>query len=566
MPRAVSGNITGLAPSELRRIERLARRKLDRGELVSLELARELYETSQTLRRGIGLLVSREGEIEEIVVGTKDLLYLPDLGRYRLGKGRLRRLRLIFSDLSARKGAAHIPGDVYADLEKLRLDAVVSVRAEHNRVMLRFAYLLPGMGDAERPVRSEDVPDLGRWQLDFALMMESLEEELSQARGASRRGGAMLVGVYGKEVRDVESRMEELRLLAATAGVEVIDTFVQRRDPDPKTLIGKGKLEELMLRCVREDADLLIFDGELRPSQWRVITNSTDLKVIDRSMLILDIFAQRAQSNEGRLQVELAQLRYNLPRLVEKDTGLSRLTGGIGGRGPGETKMEVGRRRIRDRIAFLDRKIDELSRQRSTRRSRRENQHIPLVSLVGYTNAGKSSLFNALTKSEVFVEDKLFATLDPAQRRMVLPFEGAPGILVHLILADTVGFIRDLPEELSNAFRATLEEIRGASLVLHVLDASDPELLKRKGSVEDILREMEVADIPVVLVLNKVDALDAETRAHLEAEFPEALLVSAKTREGLGPVREIIERILKEAGMTRDITPLHDADEVLPPL
>ncbi|NMC61860.1 MAG: GTPase HflX, partial [SAR324 cluster bacterium] len=300
MSLLVKGNTSGLASSELRRVEKFSRRKISANDIISFELARELYEVSLSIRRQIALLISREGQIEEIIVGTKNMFYLPDLGRYRLGKGRLRRLRLVYADLSSRFGEAHISKDVYTDLEKLRLDAVVSVKEEKNRVLMTFAHIIPkGIGSSES-VRTEKVSDLAQFSLDFRQLIESLEEELADQAHRSVAGGALLVGVYSREIRDPESRILELRSLAETAGVEVAGEIIQRRVPDPKTLLGKGKLEEILIQCIRDDVDLLIFDGELRPSQWRVITNSTDLKVIDRSMLILDIFAQRAQSNEGR--------------------------------------------------------------------------------------------------------------------------------------------------------------------------------------------------------------------------------------------------------------------------
>lgn len=554
MSHKVTGNLRGLAPSELRRVDKLANRRVSRNEIVSLELAREIYNTAQTLRRRIGVLISRQGNVEEVFVGTKDILYLPDLPRYRLHTGRLRRLRLVFSDLS-RHPEPHIPTDIYADLEKLRLDMVVSVKVNGNRSMASYAHIVPSL-DFEKPtVRTEKIPEISCYDFDFSEFIKALEEELSAVTPDSQSRGettAVLVGVYEKSDRHSEASMEELGELAKTAGLKVVGRVMQKRDIDPRTLLGKGKMEEVVLKCLRAGAQMIVFDRELKPSQWRAITNSTDLKVIDRSMLILDIFAQRANSSDGRLQVELAQLRYNLPRLVEKDAGLSRLTGGIGGRGPGETKLEIGRRRIRDRINELEKRIDKLSAERQLRRARR--QELPLVAILGYTNVGKSTLFNALTGSQVFVENKLFATLDPAHRRLVLSAPGhmaagtgvpvgealKAGGLCTVILTDTVGFIRNLPDELKNAFRATLEELNSASFFLHVLDASDPELREHKESVEKILLEMGLADIPRVVVLNKIDLVAPEEIRLLSREF-QAIPVSAKEKQGLELLTEKIQ-------------------------
>ncbi len=555
MSNQPSGNLRGLAPSQLKMLKRLFIRRIGPDEIVSLDLAREIFGVANELRRRVGVLISREGFVEEVCVGTKDILYLPDLGRHRLGRGRLRALRLVFSDLSD-SFEPHIPQDIYTDLEKLRLDAVVGVKIQGNQSKMAYAHLVPEQRTDIPAVRTENIPEISRHELDFKSFISDLEAELSATVSAQRvsdRPGVVLVGVYPKGDRRSDSSMAELEELARTAGVEILDKVIQKREPDPKTVIGKGKLEEVVLRCLRVGAEMIIFDMELRPSQWRAITNLTELKVIDRSMLILDIFAQRAKSSEGRLQVELAQLKYTLPRLVEKDSGLSRLTGGIGGRGPGETKLEIGRRRIRDKIVELEKRIDKIREERQLRRSKRQENAIPLVSILGYTNVGKSTLFNALTGSSVFVEDKLFATLDPAQRRIVISrnigSDQQPEAKERndwyrtIVLSDTVGFIRELPEELSTAFRATLEELDEASVLIHVLDASDPDVRDRKEAVENILKEMGIESARRLNVLNKVDLVGKEVVENLVSEFG-AIPISARGKVGLEKVLSRIDAML----------------------
>ena len=544
------GNIRGLAPSETKLLLKLYQRRFDRREIIPFDNAKELCELADQLGRRLGVLVSREGRVEHVIVGTRELLYLPNLGRARAGEGRLRKLRLVFTDISRSENVT-IPSDIYADLEKLRLDLVVAIKPRGREIQMSYAYLSPDrLGGAAGSV-TESATDIGTYQRDFDFLafIESVEEQLLRSPerlAAPESSGAVLVGVYEKGSGDAESSIVELRELARTAGLKIIDTIIQKRDLDPRTLLGKGKLQELMLRCLRSGAGMIVFDAELRPSQWRAITNATELRVIDRSMLILDIFAQRATTSDGRLQVELAQLRYNLPKLVEKDAGLSRLSGGIGGRGPGETKLELGRRRIRDRIAELEQRINKLAEQRTLRRQKRVDQEIPLVALVGYTNVGKSSLFNVLTKSTVLAENKLFATLSPAQRRIVFPVP-APFDQRFAVLSDTVGFIRDLPKELFNAFRATLEELHGAALLLHVVDASDPEIAQKLGNVEAILTELELSSIPRVTVLNKIDACPPDRVALLLKEH-NAVGVSAVKRTGIDDLRMLVYRAIWEEG------------------
>jgi len=337
----------------------------------------------------------------------------------------------------------------------------------------------------------------------------------------------ILVGVYVGELVEAMASMAELKELAKTAELNVVDTIIQRRKLiDPKTLIGKGKLAELIVLAQKVDAELIVFDRELTPAQLRAITSQTELKVIDRSMLILDIFANRAKSSEGRLQVELAQLKYSLPRLTDQDSGLSRLTGGIGGRGPGETKLEISRRRVRDRIHLLEERIEKVSHQRQLRRERRKNNAVPIVAVVGYTNSGKSTLVNTLTNSSVLSEDKLFATLDTVTRRLRFPNEQ------EIIFVDTVGFIRELPKELMPAFKATLEEIAEADVLLHVVDATNPELIHQIEIVNTTLKELSFGNKKRILVVNKIDKLPKKESRELAARFL-ATPVSALNKDGL---------------------------------
>jgi GTP-binding protein HflX len=314
-----------------------------------------------------------------------------------------------------------------------------------------------------------------------------------------------------------------------------MDSFIQVRERfDPRYLVGKGKLDQILLRASELDVTTIIFDHDLSPSQASAIARLTDLKVIDRTQLILDIFAQRAESVDGKLQVELAQLKYALPRLSQKDDSLSRLTGGIGGRGPGETKLEIGRRRARERVSSLEARLKELAKQRRQRRSHRKRQDVPIVSIVGYTNAGKTTLLNTLTDAQALAEDKLFATLDTRTRRLRFPEDR------EVVITDTVGFIRDLPEQLFAAFRATFEEMADADLLLHVIDSADPDREQQIATTEKLLAELDLHEIPRLLVYNKADRVDAQTRDRIAAGHVDAVLVSATERESTRPLLRLI--------------------------
>jgi GTP-binding protein HflX len=392
------------------------------------------------------------------------------------------------------------------------------------------------------PVRDADTPPVstvapvpyGQPSVHFGQLILSLEDEF--ARHARTRsvdgtaGRAILVHAAEKRrggPRRAESRIAELGRLAATAGVAVVDRVIQVRDRiDPRFVLGRGRLEQVVIRAIELDAETLIFDCDLTPAQVNGVAGHTDLKVVDRTQLILDIFAQRAHTRDGKLQVELAQLKYALPRLGVRDDALSRLTGGIGGRGPGETKLEIGRRRARERLARLERELKTLSRRRAVRRARRARGDIRSVAIVGYTNAGKSTLLNTLTRAGVVAEDRLFATLDPLARRLLLP-SGLP-----IVLSDTVGFIRDMPSDLFSAFRATFEEAGDADLLLEVVDASDSEYPEHMEAARRLLDKLSLGGTPRLLVYNKTDRLTPSERAALHSD-PDAVGVCALDRASM---------------------------------
>lgn len=440
-----------------------------------------------------------------VLLGGPKSLYIPDLPKSRGGRWHLRGLRLVHTHL----GEEPLSQDDFMDLVFLRLDCVAAVRVDRQggATQLEVAHLLPGNQEQEPAWRVLPLLPCYDPDLDARQLVQSLEEELERNRVAREathaRDRAILVSVTTADKETAGASMMELEELARTGGIAAADTIIQRqREINPKYLIGKGKLSEIVLRALQCGVDLLIFDQELNPSQVKALTDTTELRVIDRTQLILDIFAQRAHSREGKIQVEMAQLKYLLPRLGMKDDALSRLTGGIGARGPGETTLEINRRRTKDRIAHLEAELAAVRKSRGQRRARRNRKDVPVISIVGYTNAGKSTLLNTLTHSGVFVEDKLFATLDPASRRLRFPRD------LEVIITDTVGFIRDLPKDLLDAFAATLEELEDADLLLHVVDVSNPQFEVQIRAVEKILMGLNLQQKPTLLVFNKMDRVE----------------------------------------------------------
>jgi GTPase len=539
----VTGNTQGLKASEIKALERLYRRRVAPTEIVSSELAQQLAVQAAELHRQVGVLIDRRGAIQHVMVGDASKITLPDFGRIRVGAGRFRGLRLVHTHLRNEP----LTRDDMTDLALLRLDAVaaIAVDAAGHAGKLFIGHMVPDGPAKELPPESATAPGT-----NFLELITQLEQQFGRAhRVASTDIGkdrALLVHVELGRSRDSEARIAELRELCRTAGVKVLDVLVQRRpEADPKFLVGRGKLDEILLRAMQLGAEVVIFDPDLSPGQARAISEATELKVLDRTMLILDIFAQHATSRDGKLQVELAQLRYALPRLIEKNTMMSRLTGGIGGRGPGETKLEINRRRARDRINLLEKRLADLADDRRLRRKQRERRDLPIIAICGYTNAGKSTLLNAITSGtesggDARVEDKLFATLDPISRRLRFPHER------EVIITDTVGFIRDLPKELIAAFRATLEEMADADLLVHVVDASDPDRDQEIRAVEGILSDLGLGEKPRILVWNKADQIELADADDLARHG--GFVVSALDRATLGPLLLGIERALWEHG------------------
>lgn len=525
---------------QVRRLTNLYRRKTPPAYIVSPELSKAICQLSFEIRRQIGILLDRHGRTAYVMVGTHQQIVIPNLEKYRSGGGRLKGLRCVHTHLQNEP----LTQDDLMDLALLNLDlmAAVTIDAQGRPDRIYAAHLLP---EGRNGANWEILSPLGSGELDIDCqgLIRSLESEFARKAGAQKLKGkwdrAVLVSVTTAPKRVAQDSMAELRELAESCQIAVIDTVIQHRQRvDPRFLMGQGKLSELVILALQKGVDLLIFDQELNASQIRSITDLIELKVIDRTQLILDIFAQRAQSREGKIQVELAQLKYLLPRLLGKGTAMSRLAGGIGGRGPGETKLEIDRRRVRHRIARLEKSLASIQKQRAQRRAKRNKKGLPIISIIGYTNAGKSTLLNTLTRSSVLVENRLFATLDPTSRRKRLPKEA------EVIITDTVGFIRELPQELITAFRATLEELEDADLLIHVIDMSNARFPAQIESVERILENLHLESIPVLTVLNKQDLVDPLAVKRLTRRW-RGVPISANDEHTLAPLLDRIEEYIR---------------------
>lgn len=544
--REIKGNIKGIRDSVIAELQKLY--DMQSPQLVSQELAVKLADITEYINREISVYITRSGQIIEIAVGDNATVELPSFSGRR-GAGRLSGIRCIHTHPG---GNPYLSGVDISALKNNKYDAMVAIGVispDFTKSELTFG-LITGIDSNENytaecygPYSIEDAENI-----NFVNTVSTIERILDKQTGTASlqvmSERAILIGMeWGRNdsLWTVDDSLEELKQLADTAGATVIKKFIQKRSkPDPAFFIGRGKVQELALYAQQENIDLCIFDDELSPAQQRNIESVMGIRILDRTALILDIFAQRARTNEGKLQVELAQLQYTLPRIMGKGLMLSRLGGGIGTRGPGETKLEVDRRRIRDRIAFIKDQIEKVKAVRSLHRSKRKKNNVFEVSLIGYTNAGKSTLLNTLTNSDIYAKDQLFATLDPTTRQLTLPNKQ------EIIITDTVGFIQRLPHQLIAAFRSTLEVVTEADLLVHVIDVSHELYKEQAAAVHEVLKEIGAETKPVITVYNKIDKLppDGKLSDRLALE-EDTVCISAAKKLNLETLQQMIESHLK---------------------
>lgn len=544
--REIKGNIKGIRDSVIAELQKLY--DMQSPQLVSQELAVKLADITEYINREISVYITRSGQIIEIAVGDNATVELPSFSGRR-GAGRLSGIRCIHTHPG---GNPYLSGVDISALKNNKYDAMVAigvVSPDFTKSELTFG-LITGIDSNENytaecygPYSIEDAENI-----NFVNTVSTIERILDKQTGTASlqvmSERAILIGMeWGRNdsLWTVDDSLEELKQLADTAGATVIKKFIQKRPkPDPAFFIGRGKVQELALYAQQENIDLCIFDDELSPAQQRNIESVMGIRILDRTALILDIFAQRARTNEGKLQVELAQLQYTLPRIMGKGLMLSRLGGGIGTRGPGETKLEVDRRRIRDRIAFIKDQIEKVKAVRSLHRSKRKKNNVFEVSLVGYTNAGKSTLLNTLTNSDIYAKDQLFATLDPTTRQLTLSNKQ------EIIITDTVGFIQRLPHQLIAAFRSTLEVVTEADLLVHVIDVSHELYKEQAAAVHEVLKEIGAETKPVITVYNKIDKLPPDSKlADRLALEEDTVCISAAKKLNLESLQQMLESHLR---------------------
>ncbi|MBM0743728.1 GTPase HflX [Phormidium sp. CLA17] len=555
----IHGNLQGIKSSQLKQLQQLYQQRLPSDRTTTAEFAQRLAAVSTELSQPICAYINRRGQVIRVGVGTPRQTRIPPLELPRYGAERLSGIRCIATQLKNEP-----PGETTLTVMAMqRLDALVVLsltgsgferRGGGATGYIAAAYLAHLVPHPEAtwtvtPALSVDVIA----DQDFSALVEGLEEEFRRefiARQVDQdHDRVLIVGLHTEKIhsQQFQDGLEELGRLIETAGGEVLQTLTQKRPhPHPRTVVGEGKVQEIARSVQSVGANLVVFDRDLSPAQVRNLETQIGLRVIDRTEVILDIFAQRAQSGAGKLQVELAQLEYRLPRLTGRGQAMSRLGGGIGTRGPGETKLETERRSIQQRITRLQREVTQLQAHRARMRQRRQHEEVPSIAVVGYTNAGKSTLLNVLTNAEVYTADQLFATLDPTTRRMVVP-DAITQEPLSVLLTDTVGFIHELPPSLVDAFRATLEEVTEATALIHLVDLSHPAWQSQIRSVMTILSGMAIAPGPSLLAFNKIDQIDGDTLMLAKEEHPQALFISASERLGLETLRHRLGQLVHYA-------------------
>ncbi|MBD2163757.1 GTPase HflX [Calothrix membranacea FACHB-236] len=574
----IYGNLQGLKSSQLKQLQRLYHQRIPGDSISTSDFSQRLAAISTELNQPICAYLNRRGQVIRVGVGTPRQTQIPPLELPRYGAERLSGIRCIATHLKPEP-----PNEAALTAMALqRLDVLVVLNItgtgftrrgggaagyvkeaylahltpQDSRTLITSPALLKnGSNNIQSPSWSVSAPlsleEVA--QQDFIDLVENLEAEFQREFVAQEvdvdHDRVLIVGVMTDEMTPLQFQdtLAELARLVDTAGGDVVQTVQQKRSRiHPQTVVGEGKVQEVALTAQTLGANLVVFDRDLSPAQVRNLEAQIGVRVVDRTEVILDIFAQRAQSGAGKLQVELAQLEYMLPRLTGRGQAMSRLGGGIGTRGPGETKLETERRAIQRRISRLQQEVNQLQAHRSRLRQRRQHREVPSVALVGYTNAGKSTLLNALTNAEVYTADQLFATLDPTTRRLVIS-DAETGATQEILLTDTVGFINELPASLMDAFRATLEEVTEADALLHLVDLSHPAWLSHIRAVREILAQMPVTPGPALVAFNKIDQVSSETLALAREEFPLAVFISASQRLGLETLRHRLTQLIQYA-------------------
>ncbi|MEP0917466.1 GTPase HflX [Leptolyngbya sp. DQ-M1] len=555
------GNLQGLKSTHINQIEQLYEERLADDRFITPEFADQLAALSQLIHQPLCCYINRRGQVIRVGIGTPMQTRLPDSELPRRSGDRFSGIRCLVAQFHPPDASAFIA------MLRQRLDAMVVLtladkKSNQAKALIQHSYLAHLTPDFDQPWQVETFPLQSLFEQDADELIHDWESDIQDAGFdllqpvQSDRDRALLVGLQtdGMSDRRFQDSLNELRRLVESAKGEIVGVVQQKRShPHPQTVIGHGKVEEVTLEAQRLGANLIVLNQDISATQARNLEEQIGVRVVDRTQVILDIFAQRARSQAGKLQVELAQLEYTLPRLRGRGQEMSRLGAGIGTRGPGETKLETERRTIQRKITQLQQEVNQLQAHRARLRQQRDRQQLPTIALVGYTNAGKSTLLNVLTQADVYVADQLFATLDPTTRRLTITDPNTHDRR-DVLLTDTVGFIHDLPPALMDAFRATLEEVTEADALLHVLDLSHPAWEQHLESVNTVLSELPAIPPNAILVFNKVDLVDRDTLAQVQQFYPDAVFISATKRLGLDGLAHRLVQLLDTLASS---TPVH---------